>query len=80
MNHSRTFAQIALEIRKDWKKIYFGAVPYLDALSTIDSTSASATYGLDTAKNLVLYFLANASTWRGPVAASIKSELKTMIK
>ena len=80
MNQTKTFAQIAEEIRSDWKKIYFGAVPYLDALSTMHSSDASAKYFSDSAKTIVAYFLANASTWRGPVAASIKAELKKMIK
>ena len=80
MNQTKTFAQIAEEIRSDWKKIYFGAVPYLDALSTMHSSDASAKYFSDSAKTIVAYFLANASTWRGPVATSIKAELKKMIK
>ena len=33
----RELHEIAKEIRQDWKKVYFGAVPYLDALSTMKS-------------------------------------------
>lgn len=69
---------IANEIIKDWKKVYFGAVPYLDAmrsLSTIDDM-----YGMDDGKSIIVYFLANAGTWRGETARNIKKELKEMIK
>jgi hypothetical protein len=33
-NTSRPLSQIAKEIKNDWKKVYFGAVPYLDAMLT----------------------------------------------
>lgn len=69
---------IASEIRSDWKNIYFGAVPYLDAMSSL--TSASDKYGYDDARNIILYFLSNASTWRGENAKRIKAELKSLIK
>jgi len=67
---------IAREIRRDWTKIYFGAVPYLDAMGSLDSMADR--YGLDSAKSIVSYFLANAGTWRGEVARRIKAELKVM--
>lgn len=69
---------IAREIRKDWKKVYFGAEPYLDAMSTIGDINES--YGWDTARSIVIYFLGNASTWRGDKAKEIKAELKAMTK
>jgi hypothetical protein len=34
----------------------------------------------DTARSVVLYFLSNATTWRGPKAKEIKKELKAMMK
>ena len=74
----RALSEIAMEIRKDWKKIYFGAVPYLDAMSTLDKISDN--YYFDSGKSIVLYFLANANTWRGEVARKIKAELKAMSK
>lgn len=74
----RPLYTIARAIRADWKKVYFGAVPYLDAMRSLDSISDS--YGCDDARSIVLYFLANASTWRGPVAKAIKAELKEMVK
>jgi hypothetical protein len=37
-------------------------------------------YYLDSAREVVLYFLANANTWRGETARRIKAELKDMVK
>lgn len=68
---------IALEITQDWKKPYFGAVPYLEALEAIDSITAS--YGEDSARSIVAYFLSNATTWRGETAKRVKAELKGLI-
>ena len=36
-------------------------------------------YFFDDGKDIVLYFLANAQTWRGEVARSIKKELKSRL-
>ena len=73
---TRPLYQIASEIRKDWKKVYFGAVPYLDAMSSLDSIEDN--YIMDSGKSVVIYFLSNASTWRGETAKRIKAELKAM--
>lgn len=80
-NTTRPLHVIASEIRKDWKAtskngIYFGAVPYLDAMSSMDNVNQN--YGMDTGKSIVLYFLANASTYKGETAKRIKKELKDM--
>lgn len=75
---TRPLHEIAAEIRKDWKNIYFGAKPYLDAMATLDSVENS--YGWDSGKSIVNYFLGNAGTWRGETAKRIKAELKTMVK
>lgn len=74
----RTLQQIAREIRRDWKKVYFGAVPYLEALECMDSPQAN--FGADSGKEMVLYFLSNATTWKGEVARRVKAELKGMLK
>ena len=73
---TRPLYQIANEIRKDWTKVYFGAVPYLDAMQTLDSINDN--YMFDSGKSVVLYFLSNATTWRGETAKRIKLELKKM--
>jgi hypothetical protein len=74
----RPLYTIAKEIRKDWQKMYFGAVPYVQAMATLDSIKDN--YYSDSAKSIVLYFLANAQTWRGEVAKRIKLELNQMCK
>lgn len=74
----RTLREIAAEVRRDWKCVYFGAVPYLDAMTQLNKISD--TYGADDARGIVLYFLSNASTWRGKTAKRIKAELKRMVK
>ena len=73
---TRPLYEIAREIRKDLKNVYFGAVPYLDAMSTLDSIEDN--YMFDSGKSVVLYFLSNASTWRGETAKRVKAELKKM--
>jgi hypothetical protein len=72
----RTLRAIAREIQTDWKRVYFGAVPYLSAMATLESITDN--YGCDDAKSIVLYFLSNATTWRGETARRIKVELKTL--
>ena len=76
--NARPLYEIAREIKNDWKNVYFGAKPYLDAMATL--TSINDNYGFDSAKSIVLYFLGNASTWRGETAKRIKAELKAMAK
>jgi len=75
---ARPIYEIATEIRKDWKNVNFAAKPYLDAMSTLNSISDN--YIMDSGKSIVLYFLSNASSWRGEVAKAIKAELKAMVK
>lgn len=75
---SRSLSVIAAEIRKDWKKPYFGAVPYLNAMMCLDSVNDN--YGFDTGKSIVIYFLANAGTWKGETARRVKKELNAMVK
>lgn len=74
----RPLYEIANEIQKDWKKPYFGCVPYLEAMHNINKITDP--FGMDSAKDVVRYFLANANTWRGEVAKRIKLELNTMLK
>lgn len=74
----RSLSEIAAEIKKDWKKPYYGAVPYLDAMLTLDSINDK--YFADSADSIVLYFLSNATTWRGETARRIKAELNALLK
>lgn len=70
--------EIARIINSDWKKVYFGATPYLNAMFSLDSVNDQ--YGWDSGKSMVLYFLANATTWRGETARAVKAELNKRIK
>lgn len=75
---SRPVKEIAAEIVLDWGgKVYFGAVPYLEAMSTLDNITDP--YGSDRGEDIVRYFLANATTWRGQKAREIKAELRAML-
>ena len=74
----RSLNEIASEIDSDWTKVSVYARPYLDAMHTLISVNDS--YGADSARSVVHYFLANAGTWRGPVARELKLELKALIK
>ena len=70
--------EIAFAIEKDWVKVSPHAQPYLDALKQLDSINDS--YYADTAKSVVLYFLANASSYRGESAKAYKTYLKSLVK
>jgi len=70
----RPIYEIAREISRDWNPPNYAAVPYLHALHDLSSTAES--YGYDSGKSIVLYFLSNANSWRGAVAKRCKAELK----
>lgn len=74
----RTLKLIAKEIRETWEKPYFGAVPYLSAMKTLDSIDDK--FYEDSAADIVRYFLSNAQTWRGEDARRIKKELNEHLK
>jgi hypothetical protein len=76
-NQTRPLYQIASEIRRDWKSVYFGAEPYLQALEDCDSIEDRVFQ--DSARDVVRYFLCNATKWRGEVARRVKAELKGLI-
>ncbi|MGK6342479.1 hypothetical protein ACMGDK_09585 [Chryseobacterium sp. DT-3] len=70
-------AQIAQMVTKDWKNVYFGAVPYLNAMRSLNSVNDS--YFEDSAGSIINYFLANATTWRGEIARAVKAKLKQLV-
>ena len=74
----RAIYEIARDIRSEWQKPYFGAVPYLNALFSL--TDKQSKFGFDNAQSIVSYFLANASTFRGGRAKELKQELKEAVK
>lgn len=73
----RPLYEIAREIRRDWAKVNYAAKPYLDAMS--DLSSINDAFYSDSGRSVVLYFLSNASTWRGETAKRVKAELKAML-
>lgn len=73
----RRICDIARDIREAWPRPYFGAVPYLNAMASLEGPRD--TYGADSAKSVVLYFLANAATFRGEKARALKQELRALI-
>lgn len=74
----RMLSTIAADIRRNWPSVYFGAVPYLTAMSRLDRIQDN--YGCDSADSIVRYFLSNARTWRGEHARRIKAELNALLK
>ena len=75
---NRTLDVIARDISRDWQKPYFGAVPYIDAMHSLQTIGDR--YYFDDAESIVRYFLANASSWKGDTARAIKAELKALLK
>lgn len=78
INDKVTVSEIAHAIAKDWQNISPYAKDYLNAMKEIRDIEGA--YYADSAKSVVLYFLANASTYRGENARAYKSLLKEMIK
>ena len=75
---NRPLCVIAQEIVAVWgDKISPHARPYLEAMAHLDSIEDN--FVLDSGRSVVLYFLSNATSWRGEEARKIKSELKGML-
>lgn len=72
-----TLHSIARRIRADWRNVNYAARPYLEAMASLSSVNDS--YGFDSGRSIIRYFLCNASSWRGPVAKEIKATLKSML-
>mgnify|MGYP000991593009 CR=1 FL=1 len=77
MTDTRTISAIARDIRAEWgAKVNYAARPYLDAMLRIDGPNDM--FYADDAKSIVIYFLANANTFRGEKAKALKAELKSL--
>lgn len=74
---ARKLSVIAGEIRRDWKDPYFGAEPYIRAMSELESVDDY--YVDERGSDIVNRFLAQAGKWRGEKAKSIKNELRAMV-
>ena len=70
----RPLYMIASDIRDNWKPVNYAAKPYLDAMFELNKITDN--YINDSGKSVVLYFLSNASSWKGEHARRIKAELK----
>ena len=70
--------EIAYAIESDWKNISPYAQPYLDAMKQLESVSGA--YFADSGASVILYFLANAGSYRGEGARAYKALLKAMVK
>lgn len=81
MKH-RSLTIIAGEILKDHsragKSLYFGAVPYVQAMRSLDQVTEN--YGADPGSQIVAYALSNLTTWKGEKAREIKKELNAILK
>jgi hypothetical protein len=74
--NKRPINVIARDIKREWAKVNYAAKPYLDAM--LDLNSINDSYYHDNARSIVLYFLANASSFRGEKAKALKLELKAL--
>ena len=75
---NKPLSYIAEIIRVNWNNPSPYAVPYIDAMAQLRSINDN--YHADTAKSVVLYFLANAQGWRGDTARLVKAHLKKVAK
>jgi len=75
-NNYRSLSVIARDICRDWTRVNYAAKPYLCAMQTMGDIRES--YGYDSGESIVLYFLSNATSWKGETARRIKAELKAM--
>jgi len=73
-----TVSEIAHAIAKDWVNVNPYAVDYLNAMKQISNVNES--YYADSARSVIMYFLANANTYRGENARTYKALLKDLIK
>lgn len=71
-------SSIADSIRDFWKNMYFGAVPYIDAMGCLTTVNDSC--GMDSGRSVVNYALANMQSFRGEEAKLIKKELQRRLK
>ena len=86
---TRSLADVARDIIADWSTdgtasgVWFGAVPYVRAMIYLDTMpddgSLAFSFGDDRADDVVLRFLSNSATWRGPTARAVKTELRAAL-
>jgi hypothetical protein len=77
INAARPLYTIARDIQRAWPKVNYAAVPYLDAMSALNSINDKYLY--DDGRGIVRYFLANAAQFKGDTAKALKAELKALL-
>ena len=70
----RLILEVARDIRAQWPNVNYAAQPYLDAM--LRMTTIDKPYGQDDAQSVIVYFLGNATMFRGEHARRLKQELK----
>jgi hypothetical protein len=69
---------------EDWgTKVNYAARPYLEAMTEMVNSGRDPVrdpYYADSAGQVVMYFLSNASSWRGETAKAVKAEMKRRLK
>jgi len=78
INAARPLSNIAHDIKRAWPNVNFAARPYLAAMLQLNSIRDNYIY--ESGGDIVLRFLANASTFRGIEAQLLKAELKQLLK
>ena len=76
---NRFLYEVANEIKSDWPNAndpHDPAGHYVKAMGELRYITDD--YYADDARTVVLYFLSNARSWRGPVAQRVKKELKAL--
>jgi hypothetical protein len=74
---ARPLHKIADEIMRKWARPYFGAVPYINALTHLSAKEDH--FGVESGDSVIRRFLVNAATWRGDDARRIKAELRAIL-
>jgi len=69
-----SISDLARIISATWPKVNYAAKPYLDAMRSLQSIGDA--FHEDDGKTVVIYFLGNASSYRGETAKLVKAELK----
>lgn len=78
MKTPRPISAIASDILDAWPRPNYAAVPYLSAMRALGGIDDR--YIHDSAREIVLRFLCNASAFRGDRARALKAELRGMLK
>ncbi|USN88847.1 MAG: hypothetical protein H6780_00265 [Candidatus Nomurabacteria bacterium] len=74
-----TLSQLADIIMEDWgDSVSRSAYPYVTAMMEIETMADS--YGSDSARSIVAYFLSNAEGWESEIAGRVKEEFKLRLE